>query len=93
MMFDEMSRTPPSIKSAMLLELLCDYRDVLPAIDVPTLVCAGADEKWRSVPAVEHAAELLPDARVERFEESGHCPTVEEPERFNEVVGDFVESL
>ncbi|RQG98643.1 alpha/beta fold hydrolase [Natrarchaeobius oligotrophus] len=93
MMFDEMSRTPPSIKSAMLLELLCDYRDVLPAIDVPTLVCAGADEKWRSVSAVEHAAELIPDARVELFEESGHCLTVEEPERFNDVVSDFVESL
>ena len=93
MMFDEMSRTPPSIKSAMLLELLCDYRDVLPAIDVPTLVCAGADEKWRSVPAVEQAAELIPDARIELFEESGHCLTVEEPERFNDVVSDFVESL
>lgn len=93
MMFDEMSRTPPSTKSAMLLELLCDYRDVLPEIDVPTLVCAGADEKWRSVPAVEYAAELLADARFELFEESGHCLTVEEPERFNRVLSDFVESI
>ncbi|WP_207592345.1 alpha/beta fold hydrolase [Halomontanus rarus] len=93
MMFDEMSRSPPSIKSAMLLELLCDYREILPAIDVPTLVCAGADEKWRSVPAVKYAAELIPDAQFELFEESGHCLTVEEPERFNQVVRDFVESL
>ncbi|MFP9190717.1 alpha/beta fold hydrolase [Natronosalvus vescus] len=92
MMYDEMSRTPPPIKSAMLLELVCDYRAVLPDIDVPTLVCAGADETWRSVPAVEYAAELVPDARVELFEESGHCLTIEEPERFNRVVSEFVDA-
>ena len=93
MMFDEGSRTPPPIAGAMLLELLRDYRDVLPEIDVPALVCAGADEKWRSVPAVEYAAELTPNARFERFEESGHCLTVEEPERFNRVLSDFVALL
>lgn len=93
MMFDELSRTPPPISGALLLELMRDYRDVLPEIDVPTLVCAGADEKWRSVAAVEYAAELVPDARFELFEESGHCLTVEEPERFNRVVAEFVDSL
>jgi pimeloyl-ACP methyl ester carboxylesterase len=93
MMIDEESRTPPPIQGAMLLELLRDYRDVLPEIDVPTLVCAGADEKWRSVASVEYAAELIPDARFELFEESGHCITIEEPDRFNRVLRDFVESL
>lgn len=92
MMVDEGSRTPPPIQGAMLLELLRDYRDVLPEIDVPTLVCAGADEKWRTVAAVETVAELVPDARFERFEDSGHCATVEEPERFNRVLGEFVAS-
>lgn len=93
MMFDEGSRTPPPIQGAMLLELLRDYRDVLPDVDVPALVCAGADEKWRSVASVEYAAELLPDAQFELFEDSGHCPTVEEPERFNRVIRGFVNSL
>lgn len=54
---------------------------------------AGADEKWRSVASVEHAAELISDARFELFEESGHCITVEESERFNRVLSDFVEPL
>ncbi|WP_255171249.1 alpha/beta fold hydrolase [Natrononativus amylolyticus] len=93
MMFDESSRTPSPISGAMLLELMRDYRDVLPAIDVPTLVCAGADEKWRSVESVEYAADLIPNARFELFEESGHCLTIEEPEKFNRVVSDFVASL
>lgn len=93
MMFDENTRTPPPTRGAMWLELMRDYRDVLRSIDVPTLVCAGADEKWRSVASVEHAAELIPGAEFELFEESGHCLTVEEPDRFNRVLDRFIKSL
>jgi len=93
MLFDETSRTPPPIKSAIYADILRKPPDVLPDIDVPMLVCAGADEKWRSVESVEHVAEVVPDSRFELFEESGHCITVEEPERFNQVVSDFVDSL
>lgn len=95
LILDEGSRTPPPIQGSLVSELsfIRDYRDVLRAIDVPALVCAGADEKWRSVASVEYAAELIPDARFELFQESGHCITIEEPERFNQVLSDFVESL
>lgn len=79
MMFDEASRTPPPIKSAIFADVLREPPDVLPDIDVPMLVCAGADEKWRSVASVEHVAEVVPDRRFELFEESGHCITIEEP--------------
>lgn len=92
LLFDELSRCPPPIQGAMLLELMRDYRDVLPEIDVPMLVCAGADETWRRVASVEYVADLVPDARFERFEESGHCPNLEEPDRFNRVVREFVAS-
>ncbi|WP_255170958.1 alpha/beta fold hydrolase [Natrononativus amylolyticus] len=30
---------------------------------------------------------------VEYFESSGHCPTLEEPERFNRVMAEFVAAL
>lgn len=93
MMFDEGSRTPPPIAGAMLFELMCDYREVLPEIDLPVLVCAGGRENRRSVAGVEYAAELLPNARFELFEESGHCLTVEEPNKFNEVLRNFIRSL
>ncbi|MFC4543037.1 alpha/beta fold hydrolase [Halosolutus amylolyticus] len=94
LVFDELSRTPPSIKSAILFDALTrDYRDVLPEIDVPLLACAGADEKRGTVDSIEHVATLVPDGRFERFDDSGHCPTIEEPERFNRVVSRFVDSL
>jgi len=38
-------------------------------------------------------AEIVPESRFELFEASGHCLTIEEPERFNRVVSDFVDSL
>ena len=95
LVLDEGSRTPPPIQGSLVfgLSFLRDYRTVLRGIDVPALVCAGADEKWRSVASVEYVAELVPDASFELFQESGHCITVEEPDRFNQVLGDFVESL
>jgi pimeloyl-ACP methyl ester carboxylesterase len=94
--FDEMSRTPAPIRSAILFDALTrDYRTVLPEIDVPLLVCGGADERETrgTVAAVKHAADLVPDAEFELFEDSGHGPCFEEPERFNRVVSQFVDAL
>jgi len=91
---DELSRPSPPVKSAILADYtLRDYRDVLSALDVPALVVATADETWRTVAAVEHVASLLPDADVETFENSGHCPFLEEPVAFNRLVEEFVASL
>lgn len=93
-MFDEFTRCPPTIKVAIIAAATtCDYRDVLRGLDVPILVCAGADETWRSVAAVEEIDELAPDSQFVLFEESGHCPMFEEPDRFNRIVSEFVESL
>lgn len=94
LIFDEASRCPPSVKSSLMLDYTFrDYRDRLPSLDVPTLVCAGADEAWRSVASVELVSELVPRARFELFEDSGHCPTIEEPERFDRVVRAFLEGV
>ncbi|WP_227355480.1 alpha/beta fold hydrolase [Haladaptatus salinisoli] len=81
---DELSRTPPPIASAILLDYAArDYRDALPDIDVPTLVRAGADEKWRTVAAVKDVADRVPNAEFELFEESGRCITPEESDEFS----------
>lgn len=95
LILDEGSRTPASIQGALLFAMLYlrDYRDVLSEIDVPTLVCAGADEKWRSVASVEYVAELVSNAQFELFESSGHCPTVEEPKHFNQALRNFIGTL
>ncbi|WP_202613967.1 alpha/beta fold hydrolase [Halostella pelagica] len=57
------------------------------------LVCAGTAETRDSVDAVRSVAERVPDSRVELFEASGHGPHYEEPEQFNRILDQFVDSL
>ncbi|MGA9403207.1 alpha/beta fold hydrolase [Haladaptatus sp.] len=94
LVLDELTRTPPPVKSAILFDYTVrDYRDALPEINLPTLVCAGADEKWRTVASVRDVADRIPNADFELFENSGHCITLEEPERFNRSLATFVDGL
>jgi pimeloyl-ACP methyl ester carboxylesterase len=91
---DETLRLPDTIASAIIFDqTVQDYRDVLPQVTVPALVCTGRDEKLVPVAAEEYVAAQMPNARPVVFEDSGHCPFIEEPERFNEVLSEFVESL
>jgi pimeloyl-ACP methyl ester carboxylesterase len=57
---------------------------------MPTLMVAG--ERDAVIPAdhTRRAAELTPGSRVEIFEDSGHFPHLDEPERFAGLVADFV---
>ncbi|MFI5783823.1 proline iminopeptidase-family hydrolase [Nocardia sp. NPDC051570] len=66
--------------------------DELPRIDTPTLLINGRhDEATAAVmqPYFEH----IPGARWEVFEESSHLPHLEEPQRFFEVMVDFLKGL
>jgi pimeloyl-ACP methyl ester carboxylesterase len=57
------------------------------------MVCAGPDENWRIVASVEFAAGLAPNSRLEPFEASRHCSTVEAPQTVQPIVRDFVDSM
>jgi len=93
-MFDEITRLPESVASAILFDqTLQDYRPILPSINIPTLLCFGRDEKLYPVAAGEHLHQNLPDTRLVVFEESSHCPFLEEPRRFNQEVDQFIQSL
>ena len=67
-----------------------DLRSRLAGITVPTLVLVGRHDFITNVAMAEELIEHLPDARLEVFEKSGHFPHVEEPEKFYEVVKEFV---
>jgi pimeloyl-ACP methyl ester carboxylesterase len=60
------------------------------AADMPTLMVAG--ERDAVIPAdhTRRAAELVPNSRVEIFDDSGHFPHLDEPERFADLVAGFV---
>jgi pimeloyl-ACP methyl ester carboxylesterase len=62
-------------------------------VDVPTLVCVGESEGVLETGSVEYVADHTPNAELERFSESDHCPFLEQRERFNGVLDSFVRSL
>lgn len=64
----------------------------IPSIRCPTLVVVGRHDWITPVAASERIAGLIPGARLEVFERSGHAPQLEEPERFQAVVRDFLAS-
>jgi len=87
----EIMKCPPAIASSILLDQsLRDYRSAYAGLEVPTLVVFGRDAKLTDPAAGEWIARELGGARLEIFEESGHCPFYEEPERFNSLLAEFV---
>jgi len=67
-----------------------DVRDRLPSITAPALVTVGRHDWITPVAAAEEIARLIPNAELVVFEESGHSPQLEEPERFQRTVRDFL---
>jgi L-proline amide hydrolase len=66
--------------------------DLLPRIDVPTLLVSGRhDEATEACMRPFH--DLIPDTRWEIFESSAHLPHLEEPERFHQVMVEFLKGL
>jgi pimeloyl-ACP methyl ester carboxylesterase len=93
-MVEEIVRPPCSVASAIIFDqTVQDFRPVLPSVTVPALIVTGADEKLVPLAAEQFVAEQMPDARLVVLEESGHCPFLEEPERFNQVVDEWIRSL
>ena len=65
-----------------------DWRPLCPAINVPVLVTTGRYSG--AFPGCQYAAEHIPRARLEIFEESDHGLFYSEAEKFNRLVADFV---
>jgi pimeloyl-ACP methyl ester carboxylesterase len=62
------------------------------AQQIPLLLLWGEHDTLIPVRHGREAHELLPASRLEVFTESGHFPQLDEPERFIDVLGDFIDS-
>lgn len=65
-------------------------RDRAAELSMPTLLVWGDRDPRIPVEAAEKVAARIPDATVEVFEDSGHFPFLEFPERFAGVLTEFV---
>jgi non-heme chloroperoxidase len=90
-MVAECAQLPIGALSAILFDQsVQDYREDVRKIDVPTLICWGRHDALLPVSGAPYMFESIPNARLELFEDSGHCPFLEETQRFNEVLGAFL---
>jgi proline iminopeptidase len=67
-----------------------DYSQRLAEIRNSTMVCVGRHDIETPPVINQDVADAIPDARIEFFESSGHSPFIEEPERFQQVIRDFL---
>ncbi|MFZ4539199.1 alpha/beta fold hydrolase [Propionivibrio sp.] len=72
---------PPAIAIWNTL-VAADYRDVLPAIDVPTLLAYGTCSNFYTEATARYVAAHIPRARLSLYEGADHCPHLFQPERF-----------
>ena len=74
------------------LEALGDYplEEELPKIACPTLIVWGAHDTLVPVADAKRLQKLIPGARREIFERTGHVAMLERPERFNRLLHEFL---
>jgi proline iminopeptidase len=68
-----------------------NFDQALSQLPVKTLLIYGAaDNGYTGQAVMDHLHSLLPDSTLVRFDKSGHWPYLEEPEKFRQVVDDFL---
>ena len=69
---------------------LADQRDRAAAINAPTLVICGDEDRITPPILSEDLARLVPGARLAMIHGAGHLPNIEQPYAFNSTVEKFI---
>lgn len=70
-----------------------DFTAVLPALRLPVLAIAGAEDRTCPPAHVRETALLIAGARFHQIEGTGHLPCVEKPEEYAAILTDFLKEI
>lgn len=70
-----------------------DYRGDLPHIPVPTLIFAGRDDGVRKPIDADTIHRGIENSLLEMISDAGHLMNMEQPERFNQVLFEFLKAI
>ena len=88
---NEIKKCPPYVRMEIMRDHTnLDWRDFIPTIKLPTLVCVARHSLVFDWQGSAWVGENIPGARTEFFENSGHMLFWDEPDKFNKLVGEFV---
>jgi microsomal epoxide hydrolase len=84
-------QVPTNTAVALLVGyFVADYRSVLPKIDKPVVVCAAKSGYMSTIVAMQ---KNIPSSKLEVFDGDGHALFVDDPDKFNALVEDFLLNL
>lgn len=88
---DAARRADPAGAASLWQSLISmDLRDAVAQLDVPLLAAYGCRSQFFSEAASAFLEVTAPHARRIAFEASGHAPHLEEPDRFNALLSEFI---
>lgn len=65
----------------------------IPEIDAPVRVVVGDRDLPQVVAAAQHLAERMSDRRADVIPDAAHLPSMDRPDVFNAIIGDFLTSI
>ena len=87
----EMAQSPAHARSELMADhTVHDWRDLLPTLQIKSLVLVAEKDTVLNPEGPAWIAEHMPNARAVRFQDSAHMLFIDETEKFNETVIDFV---
>lgn len=87
----ESCKVPVDVWKQALGEMVLEnHSDQLGRIHLPTLIVAGAEDQYFVVAGQEELAAAIPHAPLLVYEETGHAPHVEQPQRFTADLHHFM---
>jgi non-heme chloroperoxidase len=90
-MYAETTKTPTAVAiKSMVSMTYADLRPELEKVTVPALLLYGEQSRLFPGDLGEWLQAHIPGSKLVTFEQSGHCPFWEEPEKFNQEVATFV---
>jgi pimeloyl-ACP methyl ester carboxylesterase len=81
---------PGGVRQMLHAMAEADLREVLPTIDVPTLLLYGEEDQRSPVSVGEEMRARIPGSTLVVLPEVGHMSNVETPDAFNAAVGEFL---
>ena len=82
--------TEAFVNQSHALQRRHDQSDTLRAVRVPTLILCGIDDSLCPLERHEMMRDLIPGARLTVIAGAGHLPTLEQPERTNSELNQWL---
>lgn len=82
--------TPRTLRAVLRLASVFDVHDLLPQIEVPTLMIAGGEEHSTIIGSLSDFRRLMPDCTVRTVPDMGHAWCNQDPDLFAQTVQAWV---